>query len=152
MLHHILWIWKKQNQNQDCGWGLDLSFGLFLLFFNENLSLPGLPWWLRWERICLQCRRPRFYPWVRKIPWRREGLPTPGNSCLENLTAREAWWTPVHGVWKSWINTTERLTLSAYHELLDFLDFFFSWRVKSHDSFDIGWHTGYRLCFRICFY
>ena len=23
------------------------------------------------KRICLQCRRPRFNPWVRKIPWRR---------------------------------------------------------------------------------
>ena len=28
-------------------------------------------------RICLQCQRPRFYPWVRKIPGRREWLPTP---------------------------------------------------------------------------
>ena len=37
----------------------------------------GLPWWLRQWRICLQCRRPRFYPWVRKIPWRKEWLPTP---------------------------------------------------------------------------
>ena len=27
----------------------------------------GLPWWLRWSRICLQCRRPRFNPWVGKI-------------------------------------------------------------------------------------
>ena len=26
---------------------------------------------------CTQRRRPRFYPWVRKIPWRREWLPTP---------------------------------------------------------------------------
>ena len=25
----------------------------------------------------LQCRRPRFDPWVRKIPWRREWQPTP---------------------------------------------------------------------------
>ena len=25
----------------------------------------------------LQCRRPRFDPWVRKIPWTREWLPTP---------------------------------------------------------------------------
>ena len=25
----------------------------------------------------LQFRRPRFDPWVRKIPWRRECLPTP---------------------------------------------------------------------------
>ena len=24
----------------------------------------------------LQCRRLRFYSWVRKIPWRRDGLPT----------------------------------------------------------------------------
>ena len=25
----------------------------------------------------MQCRRPGFDPWVRKIPWRREWLPTP---------------------------------------------------------------------------
>ena len=36
-----------------------------------------LPWWLRGRRICLQCRRPGFNPWVGKIPWRRERLPTP---------------------------------------------------------------------------
>ena len=27
--------------------------------------------------ICLQCRRPGFNPWVRKIPWRRKWQPTP---------------------------------------------------------------------------
>ena len=26
---------------------------------------------------CLQWRRPRFDPWVGKIPWRRKGQPTP---------------------------------------------------------------------------
>ena len=26
---------------------------------------------------CLQCGRPRFDPWVGKIPWRRERVPTP---------------------------------------------------------------------------
>ena len=30
------------------------------------------PVWLRWQRICLQCRRPGFDPWVRKIPRRRK--------------------------------------------------------------------------------
>ena len=30
-----------------------------------------------WQRICLQCRRPGFKPWVRKMPWRREWQPTP---------------------------------------------------------------------------
>ena len=36
----------------------------------------GLPWWLRRQRICLQCRRLGFDPWVGKIPWRREWQPT----------------------------------------------------------------------------
>ena len=40
--------------------------------------LSGLPWRLSWSRICLQCRGPEFHPWVGKIPWRRERLPTPG--------------------------------------------------------------------------
>ena len=29
------------------------------------------------KSICLQCRRPRFDPWVGKIPWRRKWQPTP---------------------------------------------------------------------------
>ena len=45
--------------------------------FTQHLSLSGIPLWLSWERICLQCRRPGFYPWVGKISWRRESLPTP---------------------------------------------------------------------------
>ena len=28
-------------------------------------------------KICLQCRRPGFDSWVRKIHWRRDRLPTP---------------------------------------------------------------------------
>ena len=37
----------------------------------------GLPWWLRWQRICLQCRRPGCDPWVEKIPWKKAWEPTP---------------------------------------------------------------------------
>ena len=29
------------------------------------------------KRICVQCRRPGFNPWVWKIPWRRKGQPAP---------------------------------------------------------------------------
>ena len=36
----------------------------------------GLTWWFRWQRIHLQCRRPAFDPWVEKIRWRKEWLPT----------------------------------------------------------------------------
>ena len=40
-------------------------------------SILRFPWWLRWWRIHLQCGTPGFDPWVGKIPWRREQLPTP---------------------------------------------------------------------------
>ena len=49
----------------DQEWNLsqwNLSFGLLLWLSKE--SLP-------------QCGRPGFYPWVGKMPWRRERLPTP---------------------------------------------------------------------------
>ena len=36
-----------------------------------------LPWWLTWLSVCLKCGRPRFDPWVRKIPWRRKWQPSP---------------------------------------------------------------------------
>ena len=37
----------------------------------------GLPQWLSNKRICLQCRRCLFDPWVRKIPWKMTWQPTP---------------------------------------------------------------------------
>ena len=46
--------------------------------------LLGHSWWLRWQRICLQHRRPESDPWVRKIPWRRNW------SCLEKSMDRGA--------------------------------------------------------------
>ena len=52
------------------------------------------------ERICLQCGRPGFDPWVRKFPWRREWLPFQ-YSCLENSKDRGAWRATVHGVAKT---------------------------------------------------
>ena len=36
----------------------------------------GLPWWLRWQKIHLQCRRSGFDPWVGMMPWRRAWPPT----------------------------------------------------------------------------
>ena len=79
-----------------------------------------------------QCGRPEFDPWVRKIPQRRERLPTPGfwpgefhgkyspwghkesdtterltfyplqYFYLENSMGRGAWQATVHGVTKRW--------------------------------------------------
>ena len=41
----------------------------------KDCMAVDLPRWLGRWRICLQCRGPRFDPWVRKIPWRREWQP-----------------------------------------------------------------------------
>ena len=41
------------------------------------LDYLGLPLWLSWLRIRPQCGRLGFDPWVGKIPWRMERLPTP---------------------------------------------------------------------------
>ena len=37
----------------------------------------GLPWWLKWERICLKRMRPGFDPGVAKIPCRRKRQSAP---------------------------------------------------------------------------
>ena len=58
----------------------------------------------------MQCRRPRFNPWVEKIPWRRERLPTP-----------VFWPGEFHGLHSPWgckeSDTTERLSLSLHFHL-----------------------------------
>ena len=40
-------------------------------------QIQGLPWWLSGKESTCQCRRHRFNPWVRKIPWRRKWQHTP---------------------------------------------------------------------------
>ena len=44
---------------------------LDFFFFSFRSSLVAQQW-----RICLSCRRCRFDPWVRKIPWRSKWQPT----------------------------------------------------------------------------
>ena len=44
---------------------------------NVRFGQNWLPWWLRWQRICLHCGRPGFNLWVGKILWRREWQSTP---------------------------------------------------------------------------
>ena len=66
--------------------------------------------WLRQQRIYPQCGRPGFDPWVGKIPWRREWLPTPvllpGEFHGQRTLAGYSPWG--HKEW----NTTDQLTLS----------------------------------------
>ena len=46
-------------------------------FWVEATDLVGFPSDSDGKSIYLQCRRPGFDPWVRKIPWRRKWQPTP---------------------------------------------------------------------------
>ena len=42
--------------------------------YATHTRILGLPLWLSWQIIHLQCGKTRFSPWVGKIPWRRERL------------------------------------------------------------------------------
>ena len=85
---------------------------VFLWIHGEAYTVQGF-WsllsnvvlWLSWRRTCLQCGRPGFDPWVGKIPWRRERLPTP-----------VFWPGEFHGLYTPWgpkeWDMTERLSVS----------------------------------------
>ena len=62
--------------NREWCWALEVIFSLDVGPVHSALDI-GLPRWFRWWRICLPCGRPGFDPWVGRIPWRRERLPTP---------------------------------------------------------------------------
>ena len=59
------------------GLGIDGPQGLVRRVLFYNVLYWGFPGDSDGKRIHLQCRRPQFNPWVGKIPWRREWLPTP---------------------------------------------------------------------------
>ena len=73
------WVMHRMCDSDDCGvvmtvgrtgwWRQDVSAA--------RIASWGLPCWLSWWRIYLQCRRPWLDSWLRKIPWRRDRLPTP---------------------------------------------------------------------------
>ena len=71
-------IFQDQGSNSHpLNWQAD-----FLFFFTTGPSGRSLtdnfigPGSSNGKKICLQCRKPGFNPWVRNIPWRR-GKPTP---------------------------------------------------------------------------
>ena len=70
----------------------------------------GIPWWLRWYSICLQCGRQGFNPQVGKIPWRRKWQPTP----VPSPRKFHGWRSLVgYSPWgRKELDTTERLHLA----------------------------------------
>ena len=95
-----------------CAWNtVPTSVHIILMIFKFcSPHLKGLPWWLRQQRIYLQCRRPGFGPWVGKICWRRKWQPTsvflPGESHGQRSLAGHSRWHCIES------DTTEQVTLS----------------------------------------
>ena len=48
-----------------------------LLLYGNVIPLWGLSHWLSGKASTCRCRRHRFDPWIRKVPWRRKWKPTP---------------------------------------------------------------------------
>ena len=76
-------IWRPSWMSQPpC---LDPVAVLFQGALSFSNFLGVLPWWLRWWRIYLQCRKPWFDPWVGKIFWRRKWQPIQRVNILVSL-------------------------------------------------------------------
>ena len=70
----------QRSRSDDLGCSQPHQFSPKLLCW-QNLSappfwamlptFPELPWWLSGKEPTCQCRRLKFHPWVRNIPWRR---------------------------------------------------------------------------------
>jgi len=45
---------------------------IFLLILKAVKTFVWLSWWLCYKESTCQCRRHRFDPWDRKIPWRKK--------------------------------------------------------------------------------
>ena len=76
-------------RKEDSGLGLTQSWVQIRILPPAGVGWPGkllhgLPWWLSGKESACKCRRCRFNPWVRKIPWKRRWQPTlvflPGKS------------------------------------------------------------------------
>ena len=80
----------------------------------DSTCMKGLPWWLRWLRICLQYRGLGLIPELGRSP--REGNGNPlWYFCLENPMDRGIWWATVHGVAE--LGTTEQLIFSQNSQI-----------------------------------
>ena len=89
-------MWTQSESNHS----FQIQISSFLSYLVQIMLSLGLPRWLSSDESSCQCRRHRFDPWVRKIPWRRKWQPTP-YSCLGNH-GQGAWRVTVHGLAKGW--------------------------------------------------
>ena len=63
-----------------------------------------------------------FYPWVRKIPWRRKWQPTPV-FFREKVPGQRSWWATVHRVARVEHNWASAHTCTQGNTVLDLEEF-----------------------------
>ena len=85
---------------------------LFIHFPKDIIMYHSV--WLRWKRICRQCRDPGSIPGWGRPSGEGNGYPLQ-YSCLQNPTDTGAWWARVHAVAKS--QTRLSNTHTVYREL-----------------------------------
>ena len=85
-------------------------------------SCLGLPWWLSGKESACQCRRHRFNPQVRTIPWRNKWQPS--------ILAWEIPWTEEPGGLQSMGSQRVRQDLATKQELQLCLQVPFSFTSK----------------------
>ena len=71
-----LWCWKLGALCSISGRVTGTNCFKNTLNLFSSLGFPGGSL-VKKKKTCLQCGRPGFDPWVGKIPWRRQRLPTP---------------------------------------------------------------------------
>ena len=113
------------------------------LHYQKAVWIYVLPWWLRRLSVCLQCGRPRFDPWVGKIPWRRKWQSTPvllpGKSHGKRSLVGYSPWG------RKELDTTEWLYLKKvlylFVILINFLSFWADGNGTVTQSPDPHWHN-----------
>ena len=96
-------------------------------------------------RIRLQCRRPRYDPWVREIPWRREWQPTPvflpGEFYGQSSLAGYAPWGCRESDMTEWLTHTASIIFLRYLPLLGILYKKSCWNsLKNASDFPVNIH------------
>ena len=92
-----------------------VAFEFLIYIYTRGTVVKNLP--ARAGNAGVSSSRVEFYPWVRKIPWRRKWQLTP--VCLLGRPLdRGVWWATVHEVTKSWTWLSDRAKLYAIYALL----------------------------------
>ena len=114
------------------------------------------------ERICLQCRRCRFDPWVWKIPWTRKWQPPPVFLPGKSQGQRILVGYTVHGVQRVWHDLATKspplLLAPMCRHMSKLLSKFIktrscltNWNVTSYQTFKLSWPSSLKkTCCFLC--